>query len=77
MKEQYKVDIYHVRCAAYIINLIVCILYNSDVLKQSICSIRDACKTIRGSPKLTKKLKSLIEFYNEKDIKVILDCETR
>ena len=77
MKDEYNVSIIHIRCAAHILNLIVGILYHSERLKVSICNVRDTCKLVRSSSKNVLKLKNYAHANNEKDNKVILDCETR
>ena len=77
MKNNYQIDIYHIRCAAHILNLIVGILYNSVLMKNSILAVRNAIKDVRGSSKLEYKLKQYAHVNEEPDIKLILDCEIR
>ena len=77
MLDKYKIEIYHIRCAAHILNLIVSVLYNSLEMKESIFAVRNVVKAVRGSSKLEHKLQQYAHFHDEPDKKLILDCEIR
>jgi len=69
--------IIHVRCACDVINLIVQSALNEDAITNSIEKLRYFCKKIHASSKLKEQLKEQTKLFDEKQVNVILDVETR
>ena len=77
MREKYKIDICHIRCAAHILNLIVSVLHDRKEMKDSITTFRNAIKVVRGSSKLKLKLHQYSQLNEEPNRKLILDFQIR
>ena len=61
MRNTHKTEIYHIRCAAHILNLIASVLYDSSEMKDAICVIRDAIEAVRRSSKLEHKFEQYVK----------------
>lgn len=69
--------IVHVRCACHVINLIVQSALKEGEITSSVEKLRYFCKKIHSSSKLKEQLKQKTKLFDEKQVNVILDVETR
>ncbi len=69
--------IVHIRCACHVINLIVQSALKEGEITNSIEKLRYFCKKIHSSSKLKEQLMQQTKLFDEKQVTVILDVETR
>ena len=67
----------HMRCSAHILNLSVQAGLECEQISEMIVKIRNVCKKIHSSTKLTAELTVYEKANKEKELSVVLDVEVR